>query len=115
MKYGMFSLSLLLSAATAMAGEIHTSGLTAGSMDFTAPVVYDRTNLSAAPAGTIVYDNTSGAFFGLLPSGNPTSGDSWLQLGSSAGNGTLNVSSESAASVRLEYAHIGGNGGTDAS
>jgi hypothetical protein len=52
-------------------------------LNFGAPVVNDRTDFTTSnPIGTIVYDHSDSAFYGLSPSG------SWLQLGQSAATPT---------------------------
>jgi hypothetical protein len=87
----VFSLSALLSATIASAaptGSVY-SLVDADALDFSAPSVYDRTNLAEAPVGTIVYDSNSGAFYGLSSAGDPSSATSWVQLGGTATSGNV--------------------------
>ncbi len=70
-------------------------------LDFNAPVVFDKTNLTQAGAGTIVYDNNAGAFFGLMPGGDPGTATSWIQLG---GSSTGSVVTATGGAERIERA-----------
>ena len=52
-----------------------------GPLDFNAPVVQSKSNLTnLSPAGQIVFENTSGGFYGLATDG------SWISFGQSASN-----------------------------
>ena len=72
------------------------------STDFNAPIVYQRSQFNNAPAGNIVYDSSSGAFFGLPPNVDPTTASNWLQLGNSASGAAV----VSGGSERIERASI---------
>lgn len=77
------------------------------SINFAAPVIYDRLNLTAEPAGTIVYDSGTGAFYGLSTTGDPASSSSWIQLGGSTSTGNV-VSS--GTTEKIERAIISNTG-----
>lgn len=76
-------------------------------LDFAAPIVYSRANVTEAAAGTIVYDNNSQAFYGLTPGGNPSSASSWVSLGV-PGGATPNVTSTSTGQEHIERVFFGG-------
>ena len=81
----MKKISLLLFAlAASVSAHANQYSLTSSPLDFGAPVVANRTNLTQAGAGTIVYDTTSMGFYGLPPGQDPVSG-SWNRLSSPTG------------------------------
>jgi hypothetical protein len=76
-------LSTIMLASSALASEksqFHL--LESNPLDFAAPVVYSRANVTEAGVGTIVFDSSAGGFFGLALSGSPSSATSWITLGS---------------------------------
>ena len=103
MKNSVLALLVLCLTSVASASEdpaFHL--LDSGALDFAAPVIYGKTNLKEATAGTIVFDSSLGAFFGLVPSQDPTVSASWLQLGASTSSGTPNVTSTSTGNEHVE-------------
>ncbi|OQW50459.1 MAG: hypothetical protein A4S09_01305 [Proteobacteria bacterium SG_bin7] len=70
--------------------------------DMVIPVVKDKTKLTDAVAGTVVYDSTAGAFFGLPVGGDAATSNNWAQL--STAQGTNAVSS--GGTERIERANI---------
>lgn len=77
-------------------------------LDFVAPVVQSRTNVTEAAIGTIVYDNNSGAFYGVAP-GSGTSLN-WIQLGASVSGGgsVVSYTGQTDREVRATFACVSG-------
>jgi hypothetical protein len=93
-----FTFFIALSSAHAS----NSYSVTNTSLNFTSPSIYDRSTLTNAIGGDIVYDSKAQAFFGLPPGVDPSAsgGTNWLQLSSSVGSSTV---SSSAAGVKVEY------------
>lgn len=102
MKLVLAAVALTCLSVSTFADESRYNLLESNPLDFSAPVVYSKTNVTEAPAGTIVYDVNSGAFYGLTSGGNPSSAGSWLQLGASTTSGSPNVTSNSAGNEHIE-------------
>lgn len=95
--------SLLLfvfsTVATAFADE---NPLERGAYDVAAPVVQNRANLVEATAGQLVFDSSSGAFYGLPVGGNPAVASAWVQISPNIGTNTV----ISSGSERIERALV---------
>jgi hypothetical protein len=91
---GLLNFGLVLMGAAMMEGAAHAESqafqsFASNPLDFSAPVVNSRTNVTEAPLGAILYDAYAGAFFGLTAASGTSSG-SWVQLGGAAGGATNN-------------------------
>jgi hypothetical protein len=67
--------------------EIANEGL-----NFSAPVVTDRTALTAVSAGTIVFETNTSGFYGLAPNVVGSSTNKWVLMGSTAGGPRSEIS-----------------------
>lgn len=78
--YKILSAGCLLLAMFTIGAQAKPSFSVKGStLDFNAPIVQDKTNLTnLAPAGQIVFENPSQTFFGLAPDGT------WVNFGSTS-------------------------------
>lgn len=77
------------------------------SVDFAAPVVGSKTQLTNVAAGQIVYEQSTNGFWGLTTNGTPQTASNWIQL-SNANNVT-----SSQTSAKIESALL--NNGTSSS
>jgi hypothetical protein len=102
MKKGFLVLALLFCGLGASASQ-PTSMLFANPLDFTAPVIFDRSTLTTAPAGQIVFETNSGQFWGLPTSGAGGSLGNWTALSAPAGSNPV----ISTGAIRVEYAYVG--------
>lgn len=84
---------LLLSGVVAQANDRDYVSFDARSVDFAAPVVGSKTQLTDVAAGTIIYEPGTG-FWGLSTAGSPSTAANWVQLSAPAGT-TAVVSSGS--------------------
>ncbi len=103
---GILGVGLALHATENMNKQTETLNATVN-----APVIYDRTTVVNAEAGQIVYDSASpGGFYGLKPSSDPTSSNSWIQMGgSTTGSPLITPSSSSELLARANVDACGSN------
>jgi hypothetical protein len=110
MKNSLIHLCLLVVASISAAADMGNYGLTAGALDFVAPVVYDRATLTSATAGTIVYDSkaTQAGAYLLPPTVDPSNFSNWVRLAGPTGTNTV----ISSGTMRVETAILSGIGTT---
>jgi hypothetical protein len=82
-----------------------------GAYDLNAPIVESRAALSDAVAGQIVYDNSTGAFYGLPIGYSPTTASNWLPLSPVVGT----TSVVSGATMRIESGRVNCDAGSNTS
>ncbi len=87
--------------------HLHENDLNALNVEVVVPNIWNRSLLTDASGGTIVYDAQSGAFYGLPPSVSPGTGSNWIQLGGSTTGSSIISSS---AGYRIESAYVQNNG-----
>jgi hypothetical protein len=90
---------LLLAGASSLASEF---SIMSSPLEFAAPVLGDKTALTNAQAGQIVFDMSTGQFYGLTTSGAASTAGNWTPLSASTGNSTV----ISTAALRVEYAIV---------
>lgn len=102
---GSFLIASISFIANASESYLGGNQMQLTSTSFAAPVVYDKTDLTDATIGAIVYEAGSG-FFGLTNSGAPSSSSSWVALGGPSGTASV----VSGGTERIERAYITNNG-----